>query len=86
HYVVREQSVRYLEPIHGSGAVVVTMWLTALGSTSATYGFEISSHDGTQVHARAERIHVKLDPVTLRPVPWTARLREQLAALLRPVA
>lgn len=86
HYVVREQSARYLEPILGPGPVLVTMWLTTLGSTSATFGFEISSPRRDRVHALAERVHVKLDPLSLRPAPWTDRLREQLAGLLRPAS
>ncbi|MGH9064072.1 MAG: acyl-CoA thioesterase [Acidimicrobiales bacterium] len=69
HYVVREQSVLYLEPVRGPGPVAVEMWVTSLGRTSAAYCFEVRSVDGATVHARARRVHVKLDPATLRPSP-----------------
>ena len=84
HYVVREQSVRYIEPVLGPGEVVVEMWVSRLGRTSVSFGFEVRSSG--RVRARAERAHVKLDPVSLRPAPWTDRMRRQLAALVRPVA
>jgi len=82
HYVVREQTVRYFEPILGPGEVVVEMWVSRLGQTSASFGFEVRSSG--RVHALVERVHVKLDPVSLRPAPWTDRLRDQLAAVVRP--
>ncbi len=83
HYAVREQAVHYLEPIVGPASVVVELWVADLGRTSATFGFEIRSPDGIRTHARAKRVHVKLDPVGLRPAPWTARMRHELAGLLR---
>lgn len=82
-YVVREQRVRYLEPIHGPGEVAVQMWVAGLGQTSATYAFEVRSGDSAQVRAEIRRVQVKLDPVTLRPAPWTPALRGQLQSLLR---
>jgi len=86
HYVVREQSVRYLEPVTGPCDIVVQMWADRLGETSAAFGFEVRSADGSRVHARIRRVHVKLDTGSLRPAPWTPRLRKQLQALLRPAA
>ena len=82
HYVVREQTVRYFEPIRGPGEVVVEMWVSRLGRTSASFGFEVRSSG--RVHAVVERVHVKLDPESLRPAPWTDRLRDQLAVVVRP--
>lgn len=84
HFVVREQTIRYLEPIRGPGDLTVVMWVARLGETSVTFGFEIRSPDGSGMHASAERVHVKLDLATFRPVPWTPRLRGQLMALARP--
>lgn len=83
HYVVREQTLRYLEPIVGPGPVVVELWVSSLGRTSVAFGCEVRSPNHDRVHVRAERVHVKLDPESLRPVPWTPRLRAQLAGLLR---
>jgi acyl-CoA thioester hydrolase len=84
HYVVREQAVQYLEPVTGPCGIVVEMWVDRLGETSAAYGFEVRSADRLRVHARLQRVHVKLDPASLRPAPWTPRLRGQLEALRRP--
>ena len=85
-YVVREQWVRYLEPVRGPGPVTVEMWVAALGRSSATCAFRVRSVDAARVHAHLRRVQVKLDPQTLRPAPWTPRLRAQLEALLRPDA
>ncbi len=86
HYVVREQRIRYLDPVPGPGAVAVEMRVARLGETSVTFAFEVRSADGRRVHATAERVHVKLDPVTFRPVPWTPALRAQLTALAWPAS
>ncbi len=59
HYVVREQAIRYLEPVCGPGTVAVEMWVSRLGQTSVTFAFEVRSPDGRRVHATAERVHVK---------------------------
>ncbi len=85
-YVVREQWVRYLEPVRGPGDISVEMWVAALGQSSATYAFRVRSADATRVHANLRRVQVKLDPRTLRPAPWTPKLRAQLETLLRPDA
>lgn len=85
-YVVREQWIRYLEPVRGPGDIVVEMWVAALGQSSATYAFRVRSIDGMRVHATVRRVQVKLDPQPLRPAPWTPQLRAQLEALLRPDA
>jgi acyl-CoA thioester hydrolase len=83
HYVVAEQSLRYLEPVRDPGELVIELWVSELGQSSATFAFAVSSADGTHLHARARRVHVKLDPVSLRPAPWTSELRDQLATLVR---
>lgn len=83
-YVVREQWVRYVEPVRGPGEVAVAMWVATLGRTSATYAFEIRSTDGARLHAEVRRVQIKLDPQTLRPAEWTPRLRAQLEILIRP--
>ncbi len=82
-YVVREQRVCYLEPIHGPGEVTVEMWVAHLGQSSATYAFTVRSGDSAHLHADIRRVHVKLDPVTLQPAPWTPALRGQLRNLIR---
>ncbi|MGE5288988.1 MAG: acyl-CoA thioesterase [Micromonosporaceae bacterium] len=86
HYVVSEQTIRYLEPVRGPGELSVVMWVARLGETSVTFRFEVRSPDDRRVHATAERVHVKLDLVTFQPVPWTPRLRDQLMTLVRPAS
>jgi acyl-CoA thioester hydrolase len=83
-YAVREQWVRYLEPVKGPCDLVIEMWVDTLGESSATYAFAVRSADGTRFHAEIRRIQIKLDPKTLRPTPWTPRLRAQVEQLLRP--
>jgi acyl-CoA thioester hydrolase len=83
-YVVREQWVRYVEPVRGPGEVTVAMWVATLGRTSATYAFEIRSADRARLHAQVRRVQIKLDPQTLRPAEWTPRLRAQLETLVSP--
>lgn len=83
-YVVREQWIRYIEPVRGPSDIAVEMWVARLGESSATYAFRVSSADGERAHAEIRRVQVKLDPATLRPAPWTPTLRSQLQGLLRP--
>jgi acyl-CoA thioester hydrolase len=82
HYAIREQMIRYLQPVRGNVPVAVHMWLDAIGRTSATFGFEIRSMDG--LHAIANRMIVKLDPHSFRPVPWTDAIRAAYTLISRP--
>ena len=81
--VVRAQRIEYVRPFLGTGELRVEMWVTALGRTSCTLGFEFGSADGGIVYARGERTIVKLDPETLRPKPWTDRFRDAVSILVR---
>lgn len=83
-HAVREYAITYHQPIRGTGEVLVHFWLDRFGESSGVYGFRFVSVDGRTVHAQGRRIIVKLDPVTLRPSPWTANAREVAADLLRP--
>ncbi|MGH9115514.1 MAG: acyl-CoA thioesterase [Acidimicrobiales bacterium] len=82
HFVVRQQAAQYEDPIAGPGIVEVEMWVTRLGRTSAFFEYEVRSPGG-RVHARAQRSTVKLDPVSLRPAPWTPRLLGDLSTIVR---
>ncbi|SNY67542.1 acyl-CoA thioesterase [Paractinoplanes atraurantiacus] len=81
--VVREYAITYHRPVAGAGEVVVRFWLDRLGTTSAEYGFEITSSDGGTVHAEGRRVNVGLDARTMRPAPWTDHAREVAAELLK---
>jgi len=83
-YAVREQTIRYLEPIREPGDVAVEMWVAELGRSSATYRFRVRSLDASHAHADIQRVQVKLSPATLRPTPWSPLLRAQLETLLTP--
>lgn len=72
-HVVREIHVEFFAPFKGTGEMRVGLWLEHLGATSCTYGFHCTSGVGATdvVHARGRRTIVRLDPVSLRPTPWT---------------
>jgi acyl-CoA thioester hydrolase len=70
-FVVREFTITYHVPISRAGTVQVQLWLERLGTTSLTYGFRVSSDDGTVVQAEGRRVQVRLDPASLRPAPIT---------------
>jgi acyl-CoA thioester hydrolase len=81
---VRELAIEYSAPVTRPGELLIHLWLNRLGRTSAEYGFRLLSPDGGTVYARGRRAVVKLDPATLRPAPWTDRVRVDAAELLRP--
>jgi acyl-CoA thioester hydrolase len=80
---VAEFAITYLVPVRGTGRVGVHFWIDRLGASSATYGFRVVSADGSVTHARGHRVHIRLDPATLRPMPWSADTREVASSLLR---
>ncbi|GAA2852083.1 thioesterase [Actinoplanes cyaneus] len=81
--VVREYAITFHRPVAGPGDINVHFWLDRLGSTSATYGFRLTSLDGRTVFAEGHRVNIGLDRATMRPAPWTDRGREIAATLLR---
>jgi acyl-CoA thioester hydrolase len=81
---VKEASIVYHQPVRGVGEVAVELWLTHLGRSSGAYGYRVTSIDGAVVYAEGTRVVVKLDPATLRPVPWTDSARTVAETLLRP--
>ncbi len=80
---VREFTITYHRPIRGTGEVAVHFWLDHLGDTSAVYGFAFRSADLDTLYADGHRVNIKLDPVTMRPAPWTETGRAVAAGLLR---
>ncbi|HEX6969508.1 MAG TPA: thioesterase family protein [Micromonosporaceae bacterium] len=83
-HVVREFTITYREPIRGTGWVNVHFWLERLGTTGADYGFRFLSADCGSVHAEGRRAIVRLDPTTMRPAPWSDKMRADAVHLLRP--
>jgi acyl-CoA thioester hydrolase len=81
--VVREYAITFHRPVRGTGEIGVHFWLERMGTTSADYRFRVISADGGTVFAEGRRVNVRLDPVTMRPVPWTEPGRAIGSALLR---
>jgi acyl-CoA thioester hydrolase len=82
---VVEFAIKYRTPIRGTGDVLIHFWLDKFGTTSAVYGFRITSADGTVTHAEGHRAVVRLDPATMRPAPWTPAARAVATPLFKPV-
>lgn len=81
--VVREYGITFHVPVTGIGDIAVHFWLAKLGTTSADYRFRVTTLDGAVVHADGRRVNVRLDPSTMRPVPWTDHARAIAQPLLR---
>jgi len=81
--VVREYAITFHRPVRGTGEIGVHFWLERMGSSSADYRFRVTSPDGATVFAEGRRVNVRLDPATMRPVPWTEPGRAIGSALLR---
>lgn len=79
--VVRELSLTYHRPVTGVGVVAVRFWIQAAGSTSVTYCFDVRSASRDLLHAEGSRVLVNLDPVTLRPTPFTVDQWRQASPL-----
>ncbi|MBT8226864.1 MAG: acyl-CoA thioesterase [Dactylosporangium sp.] len=82
--VVREFFITYHVPVRQVGPLGVHLWTERIGTSSTTIGFQVLSGDRTTVHADGHRVHIKLDPATMRPSPWSAEARELASALARP--
>ena len=80
---VAEFSIKYRAPVRGSGEIGIHFWLEVLSDSSAVYGFWVLSADGATVHADGRRVHIRLDPATLRPATWTPACRVLAQTLLR---
>jgi len=82
-HVVRELHIEYLSPFIGTGRMRIDVWVEKLGTSSCIYGFLCSSSDGRVAHARGKRVIIKLDPASLKPLPWTEKFRQGHEAILR---
>lgn len=82
--VVRELALTYDLPITKIGQVDLELWVSHIGTSSATYGFRFRT--GETVHAHGHRSVVKIDPRTKRPTPWSEFARQVLAGYLAPTA
>ena len=85
-FVVKEFSITYHAPITRPGPVSVRLWIDRLGTTSAVYGFRVTSHEESVIFAEGRRVQVRLDPATLRPAVIGPQLRAACAPLLTRAA
>lgn len=85
YHLVRANNLEYRRPVIGTGQVRVRVWVDRLGRTSLVFGLRVMPLDEDVDHATGERVIVRVDPETKRPVPWTAAFREQLAPYVREV-
>ncbi|MEV6343235.1 hotdog domain-containing protein [Actinoplanes sp. NPDC051851] len=81
--VVREYAITFHTPVRGTGDVAVHFWLDKLGSSSAAYGFRVTSLDGATLFAEGRRVNIRVNAVTMRPEPWTDHGRGIASVLVR---
>lgn len=82
-HLVRANHISYERPVTGVGEVRVRIWVEKLGTSSLTFGFRVLPLDQDLDYATGSRVLVRVDPETRKPVPWTDRIREQLAPYRR---
>ncbi|WP_019871995.1 acyl-CoA thioesterase [Salinispora oceanensis] len=81
---VAEFAISYRMPFRGTGAMAVHLWIDQFSGSSAGYGFRCLSRDGQTVHAEGRRVHVRIDPKTLRPTAWADDTRSVMTGIARP--
>ena len=79
YHLVRANHIEYLSPVTGVGTVRCRVWVQKLGRTSLTFGLRVLPLDEDVDHASGERVIVRVDPETKRPVPWTDAVRQKFA-------
>jgi acyl-CoA thioester hydrolase len=80
---VRDFSITYHAPVRGTGAITVHFWVERVGTTSIEYRFRMTSLNGETVYAEGSRLHVRIDPATLKPAAWTDHGRELAATITK---
>jgi len=72
-----------LNPVAASGLLRVELWVIELGDYTCTYGFLVSSENGSVPYARGERVVVNIDPRSQAPLKWSREFRAAHAELLK---
>lgn len=86
YHFVRANRVEYLRPFRGVGEVRVRVWVESVGVTSLTFGLCVRPPQEDIELATGERVVVRVDPDTHRPVPWSASFRESVEPYRRTSA
>ena len=82
YHMVRVNRMEYLRPVQGLGKVRVRLSVARLGRTSVTFRCRVMPMDQDVLYAQGERVLVKVDPDTHRPMPWSEGFREALRPYL----
>ena len=85
---MRANHLEYERPVEGTGEVRIRVWVSKLGNSSLTFGFRVMPLDQDVDFANGERVIVRIDPDSKRPVAWTDEFREKVGpyrADLNPV-
>ena len=77
-HLVRANHIEYERPVEGTGEVRIRVWVEKLGRTSLTFGLRVMPLDQDVFHAKGERVIVRIDPKTKRPVPWSDEFRKRI--------
>jgi acyl-CoA thioester hydrolase len=75
-HVIKAFDIVFDFPVTELGEHAVHLWMERMGTTSATAGYRVCSADGKTTYAHGTRTVVRLDPTTLTPTPWSARVGE----------
>ena len=75
--------VEQLSGVTAPATLRVDLWVEELGRFNVTYGFLISSENGSVAHARGERSVINVDPRSHAPAPWTPSFRASHADLIK---
>jgi hypothetical protein len=77
-------SLELLEPLADAPTTLrIDLWVNDLEDYTCTYGFTVSSENGTVPYARGERIVVNIDPRTRRADKWSNAFRASHAELIK---
>ena len=75
--------VEALNPLASTGTVRVELWVSDLADFTCTYGFVLSSENGSVPYARGERTVVNIDPHSRAPQTWSNEFRSAHTELLK---
>lgn len=84
-HVVRANHFEYERPVDYTGNVRVRVWIEHIGTTSLRFGGVILPMDSDDPHACGTRTIVRVDPQSMRPLPWTQPFRERVSPWLAAV-
>lgn len=75
--------VELLNPLDEAATLRVDLWVNAIDDYTCTYGFTVSSENGSVPYARGERLVVNLDLASHAPSKWSPDFRISHAELLK---